>query len=60
MEITQSKQQKEKRISKNEDGLRDLWNNIKHTNIYITGVSEERKERKRQNDHQQKNTNNKS
>ena len=48
MEITQSKQQKEKRISKNEDGLRDLWNNIKHTNIYITGVSEERKERKRQ------------
>ena len=25
---------------KNEDSLRDLWNNIKHTNIRITEVPE--------------------
>ena len=24
----------------NQDSLRDLWDNIKHTNIHITGVSE--------------------
>ena len=37
VEITQSEQQKGKRIFKNEDTLRDLWNNIKHTNICIIG-----------------------
>ena len=27
-------------MKKNEDSLRDLWNNIKHTNIHIIGFSE--------------------
>ena len=39
-EITQAEQIKEKRIEKNEDNLRDLCDNIKHTNICITGVTE--------------------
>ena len=34
------KQNKEKRIKRNEDTLRDLWNNIKRTNIHIIGVPE--------------------
>ena len=40
MEITGAKQNIEKRMQRNEDSLRDLWNNIKHTNIHIIGVSE--------------------
>ena len=39
VEITQSEQQKEKRL-KNEDSLRDLWNKIKHTNIHMVRVQE--------------------
>ena len=31
---------KEKRMKRNEDSLRDLWDNIKHNNIYIMGVPE--------------------
>ena len=38
MENIQSEQQKEKQILKTENSLRDLWNNIKHNNIYITEV----------------------
>ena len=34
------KQQEEKIILKNEDSLRDFWDNIKYTNICITGVPE--------------------
>ena len=46
MEITTAKQKKEKRMNRLEDSLRDLWDNIKHTNIRIIGVpKEERKER---------------
>ena len=40
MENIQSEQQKEKQILKTENSLRDLWNNIKHNNIYITEVLE--------------------
>ena len=29
-----------------EDNLRHLWDNIKHTNIRIIGVPEEKRERK--------------
>ena len=32
---------KEKRIKRNEDNLRDLWDNDKHPNIRIIGVPEE-------------------
>ena len=44
MEITQSEQQKEKQIKKWRQ-LRDLWDNIKQTNICIVGVPEEEEER---------------
>ena len=36
----QSEQQEEKRIKKKKDRLKNLWNNFKHTNIQIIGVSE--------------------
>jgi len=36
-----------KRIKKNEDSLRDLWDNIKHNNSYTIRASEE-EERKGQ------------
>ena len=39
VEITATEQNIEKRI-RNEDSLRDLWDNIKHTNICIIGVQE--------------------
>ena len=37
---TQSEKQKEKRIIKNGDSLRDFWGNMKHYNICIRGVPE--------------------
>ena len=40
VEITQAEHKKGKRIFKNEDSLRDLWDNIKHTNIHIAEVPE--------------------
>ena len=33
VEITAKEQNKEKRMKRNEDSLRDLWNNIRYTNI---------------------------
>ena len=49
LEITDTEQKREKRLKRNEDSLREFWNNIKHTNICITGVPEgkERKGQKR-------------
>ena len=44
MEITQSEQQKEKSL-KNECSLRNLWDNIKHANIFMKGVPEEKRKR---------------
>ena len=38
--ITAAEQNIEKRIKRNEDSLRDLWDNIKSTNICIIGVPE--------------------
>ena len=38
VEFTAVEQNKEKRMKRNEDSLRDLWNNIKCTNIRIIGV----------------------
>ena len=40
VEFTAVEQNKEKRMKRNEDSLSGLWNNIKHTNIHITGVRE--------------------
>ena len=46
VEITTAEQNKEKRMKRIEDSLRGLWDNIKHTNIRIIGVSEEEEKKK--------------
>ena len=46
MEITTAKQNKEKRMKRMEDSLRDIWANIKCTNIQIIGVPETEKKKK--------------
>ena len=40
VEITATEQSIEKRMIKTEDSIRDLWDNIKCTNIHIIWVSE--------------------
>ena len=40
VEITSEEQNKVERMKRTVDSLRDLWNNIKHTNIQIIGVLE--------------------
>ena len=40
VEFTVAEQTKEKRMKRNEDSLRDLWDNIKRNNIHIIGVPE--------------------
>ena len=37
-----SEQQEERRIQKNKDRPRSLWDNLKHTNILIIGVQKEK------------------
>ena len=46
VEITSEEQNKVKRMKKTEDSLRDLWDNIKNTNIRIIGVPEEEEKKK--------------
>ena len=46
VEITTTEQNKEKRMKRIEDSLRDLWDNINRTNIRIIGVSEEEEKKK--------------
>ena len=46
VEITSEEQNKVKRRKRTEDSLRDLWNNIKCTNIQIIGVPEEEEKKK--------------
>ena len=41
VEINEAERKKEKRIKRNEDNLRDLWDNVKCPNIWIIGVPEE-------------------
>ena len=45
VEINEAERKKEKRIKRNEDNLRDLWDNVKCPNIQIIGVSEEDKKK---------------
>ena len=40
VEFTSAEQNKEKTMKRNEDSLRDLWDNIKHNSIRIIGVPE--------------------
>ena len=46
VEIPAEEQNKEKRMKRIEDNLRDLWDNTKHTNIQIRGVPEEEEKKK--------------
>ena len=41
VEINEAERKKEKRIKRNEDNLRDLWDNVKHPNIPIIDVPKE-------------------
>ena len=45
VEINKAERKKEKRIKRNEDNLRDFWDNVKHPNIRIIGVPEEDKKK---------------
>ena len=40
VEINEAERKKEKRMKRNEDNLRDLWDNVKHPNIQMIGVLE--------------------
>ena len=46
VEITSEEQNKVKRMKRPEDNLRDLWDNIKCTNIQIIGVPGEEEKKK--------------
>ena len=46
VEINEAKRKKEKRIKRNEDTLRDLWDNVKCPNTRIIGVPEEEDKKK--------------
>ena len=46
VEINEAERKKEKRIERNEDNLRDIWDNVKRPNIRITVVPEEEDKKK--------------
>ena len=46
VEINESERKKEKRIKRNKDNLRDVWDNVKRPNIQIIGVPEEENRKK--------------
>ena len=46
VEITAAEQNIEKRMKRNKDSLRNLWDNIKCTNIRIIGSPKGKRERK--------------
>ena len=46
VEINESGRKKEKRIKRNEDNLRDLWDNVKRPDIRIIGVPGEDNKKK--------------
>ena len=45
-EITSEEQNKVKRMKRTEDTFRDLWDNIKCTNMQIIGIQEEEERKK--------------
>jgi len=46
VEKNEAEREKEKRIKRNEDNIRDLWDNVKCPNIQIIGVPEEEDKKK--------------
>jgi len=46
VKINEAERNKEKRIKRNEDNIRDHWNTIKHPNFWIIDVPEEEDKRK--------------
>ena len=46
VEITSEEQNKIKIVKRTEHSLRDLWDDIKHTNVQIKGVPEEEEKKK--------------
>ena len=46
VEINETERKKEKRIKRNEDNLRYLWDNVKFPNVRIIGVPEEEDKKK--------------
>ena len=46
VEVNEAERKKEKRIKRNEDNLRDLWNNVKCPKIQVIGVPEEEDKKK--------------
>ena len=46
VKITAEEENKVKRMKRTENSLRDLWDNIKCTNIQIIGVPEEEEKKK--------------
>ena len=46
VEINEAERKKETRIKRNENNLRDLWDNVNCTNIQIIGVPEEEDKKK--------------
>ena len=47
VKINESKRKKEKQIKRNDENLRDLWDNVKGPNIRIIGVPEEEEDKKK-------------
>ena len=47
LEIAYEEQNKVKRMKRTEDNLRDLWDDIKHTNIRIIDLKKSKKKRKK-------------
>ena len=48
VETTDAEQKREKRLKTNEESLRELWDNIKCTNIHIMGCQKEKREKRGQ------------
>ena len=46
VEINEAERKKEKRIKRNKDNLRHLWDNVKHPTIQIIGIPEEKDRKK--------------
>ena len=45
MEITDVEQKRQKRLKRNADRLREIWDNVNHTNIGIIGGAKRRREK---------------